>query len=645
MKELNSKRSIAYLLEALTVSIIIFGIMYSSIPIIQKRVEEEVIKYSTQNVIDAIDNAISSIRTNPSEDVLYKLLGDPKARSELRDKLMIFHTERIKYLLILYKDTIRNKIRYVMDVFEGQQEVGTPFTPFNEEEIKIVKKVANTGKDTYLKHQDNNLIGITYYHAYVQKGIVKLIVAIDFSFETLKELERLADYVKWSILIVIAFIGAIFLVVLFSIFRNFLLKQKAFIDALTSVYNRNYLENIKDMINPKNYVVVMADIDHFKMVNDNFGHDKGDLVLREFARTILKHIRKNDLVIRYGGEEFLILLNIPPNKKTKENVLNILERIRRNVSENVVNGVKVTASFGVFMDTKKAKDLDDAIKKADSALYKAKERGRDRIEFFDEREELFNLSIPDIIKIIENENVICHYQPVMNLRDNKVLYYEALARLKYKDEVLPPLPYLTLIKGTRAYANFTKLVIKFNIEVLKKYPDIKVGINLSSSDFLNEENIKTLLNLDNDLIRRIYLELTDAEDIKTYEPFKRNVIELMKKGYNLVLDDFGKGNTDFLLLTEIDVRYIKIDGSIVRKITEDEEYYKIFKYIANFSKEIGKEPIAEFIENEEILKKVLETGVNYGQGFYFGRPVPIEDVYNIENWKKSNEDNKDDKKQ
>ncbi len=633
MKEINSRRSIAYLLEALTISIIIFGIMYSSIPIIQKKVEQEVIKYSTQNVIDAIDNAITSILSNPSEDVLLKLIVEPKARKELRDKLIIFNTERIKYILILYKDPIRDKIRYIMDVFDGGFDVSTPFTPFSlnngENEIEIVKKVANDGIDTYLKHEDNNIIGITYYHAYVQKGIVKLVIAIDFSFETLKELENMAFYIKWAILFVILFIGVIFLLVLYSIFRNFLLKQKAFTDTLTGVYNRNYLESIRDMINPKHYVVVMTDIDHFKKVNDNFGHERGDLVLREFAKTIAKNLRKNDLVFRYGGEEFLILLNIPKAKKNKEIVYNVLDRIRRNIENSVVDGIKVTASFGVFLETDKAKDLEDAIKKADSALYRAKEKGRNRIEFFSEDDDTPNLSIPDIIKIIENENITCHYQPVMNIKENKVLYYEALARLKYKGQILPPLPYITLIKGTRAYSNFTKLIIKYNINILKKYKDLKIGINLSSSDFLNGEILKILKDLDDEFVRRIYLEITDAEDIKNYEPFKKNIDGLIEKGYNLVLDDFGKGNTDFVLLAEMNVRYIKIDGLIVKNITRSPEYYNIFKHIATFCKEIGKEPIAEFIENEEILQKVIETGVKYGQGFYFGRPLPIERIYEI----------------
>jgi len=630
MKELNSKRSIAYLLEALTVSIIIFGILYSSVPIIQKKVEEEIIKYSTQNVIDAIDNAITDILSNPNEDVLVKLITEQSARKNLKDKLIIFNTERIKYLFLLYKDPIRDKLRYIMDVFDKGVYLNEPFTPFNdvEDEIDLVKKVADTGRDAYLKHENNDIIGITYYHPYVQKGIVKIIVGIDFSFETLKEIETIALYVKWSILFVIFFIAAIFLVVLYSIFRNYLLKLKAYTDSLTGVYNRNYLESIKDMITPKHYVVVMTDIDHFKRVNDSFGHDKGDMVLREFARTIVKNLRKNDLIFRYGGEEFLILLNVP--NKNKDIVRSILERIRRSVEESKVDGINFTASFGAFLETDKAKDLDDAIRKADIALYKAKERGRNRIEFFEESDTGLSLSITDVIKIIERKDVMCYYQPVVNITNNRVLYYEALARLKYKDDVLPPLPYISLIKGTKAYIDFTKLIIEFNLKILKKYKDLNIGINLTSSDFLNTETMKRLLKLDDEYVKRIYLEITDADTIKNYEPFKRNIQELKEKGYQLVLDDFGKGNTDFVLLTDLDVKYIKIDGDLVRNITNKEEYYKILKHIADFSKDIGKVPVAEYIENEEILKKVLEVGIKYGQGYYFGRPMPIEKIYKQE---------------
>jgi len=625
MRDFTKKRSFVYLLEFLFLTSIIYGVMYSFIPIVQKRVEYEIIKYSTENVIDAIKNAINSV-TNKDEDVLIELLSNVEVRKELQEKLKIFHTKRITYILILYPDPIRDKFRYIMDVWGGNARVKDPFSPINIEEIEVLQKVTKTGKPSYLKHTDTDIIGITYYYPYVQKGLTKLIIAIDFSFETLKEIENIATAVKYIVLILIVFQGSVITILFFSIFRNLLLRQKAFTDTLTKVYNRNYLDSIKDIINLKNYTIVMTDIDHFKKINDTYGHDKGDIVLSHFAKTLVDNLRKNDIVIRFGGEEFLILLDTP--KKNREAIFNILERIRKKIqNERPIDNITYTASFGVFIDTDKVSSLDDAIKKADIALYRAKKLGRNRVVIYDSSMDELDLSIVDIKKIIEERSIICYYQPILNLKEKNVFYYEALARLKYKDKILPPLPYIDLIKASEYYAKFTKVVLDFNIEILKKYPEIKVGVNLSTSDFLNTEIVERLLELDNTFVKRLHLEITGGNDLRNYEPLKENIGKLIKKGFTLILDDFGKGNTDFELLTQIEVKYIKIDGEIIRKIDKDERYYKILKYITMFCKDINKKTIAEFIENEEIYQKVLEAGVEYGQGYYFSKPLPIETIY------------------
>ncbi len=625
MRDLAKKKSFVYLLEFLFITSIIYGVMYSFIPIVQKKVEYEIIKYSTENVIDAIVNAINSV-TNKDEDVLIELLSNVEARRELQEKLKIFHTKRITYILILYPDPIRDKFRYIMDVWGGSAKLKDPFSPINTEEIEVLQKVTKTGKPAYLKHSDTDIIGITYYFPYTQRGLTKLIIAIDFSFETLKEIENIATAVKYIILALIVFQGSVIAILFFSIFRNLLLRQKAFTDNLTKVYNRNYLDSIKDIINLKNYTVVMTDIDHFKKINDTYGHDKGDIVLAHFAQTLVNNLRKNDIVVRYGGEEFLILLDTP--RKNKEAIYNILERIRRRVSQDKpIDNIKYTASFGVFLDTDKVSSLDDAIKKADLALYRAKKLGRDKVIIYDSSMDELDLSIVDIKRIIDERDIICYYQPIINLKEKNVFYYEALARLKYGDKILPPLPYIDLIKGSDYYAKFTKIVLDFNIEILKKYPKIKIGVNLSTSDFLNTKLIERLESLDETFIKRLYLEITGGNDLRDYEPLKENIEKLLKRGYTLILDDFGKGNTDFELLTQIDVKYIKIDGEIIKRISKDERYYKILKYITMFCKDINKKTIAEYIENEEIYQKVMEAGVEYGQGYYFSKPLPIDAIY------------------
>lgn len=371
---------------------------------------------------------------------------------------------------------------------------------------------------------------------------------------------------------------------------------------------------------------MMLDIDFFKNINDTYGHQVGDEILKEIARLLKENLREDDIIIRYGGEEFLILLKNYREDPEGKWSLQVAQKLLQKIREYKYKGINLTASIGLNLETHRARNLMEAIKQADITLYKAKRAGRNRIEIYKETKAPREISLPELKDIIETNQISCFYQPVLNIKDGSVLYYEALARIQYRNEYLSPASYIDIIKGTFLYFKFTKIIIEYNLNVLRQNKDMVISLNMSPSDFLNEDIIKILKSVEKEIVKRIKLEVLETEDVHNYNTLRENINRLKEFGYDIVLDDFGAGYVDFYYLTEIEAKFIKIDGSVIKKIPYNQQYYKLLKHLVQFCKDINKIPIAEFVESKDIYDILLELGVEYGQGYYFSKPMPLEQI-------------------
>ncbi len=617
----SKKRKFIYLFSILIMSFLIYAYMYTLIPVLENRLEKRIIDISTKDVINTVARTI--LKNMPEEDFLTTVLRKPDYRKKLKESLSIFLSSRLKYIFLIYKDE-ENKYRYLIDTKSQEDPVNLLFTPLREE--KTILENVFRKKETQVEiHKEVSTIGITYYVPIIQKGTIKSILIADFSFETLQEIKSLISIVQKGILVSSGIILIILIVAVYYFYRNVILKQRAYIDSLTGIYNRNYLEDIRDVIDLNRYVVIMLDIDFFKNINDTYGHQVGDEILKGIANLLKENLREDDIIIRYGGEEFLILMKKSDNDPEGKWSLQVAQKLLQKIREYKYKGINLTASIGLNLDTHKARNLMEAIKKADITLYRAKRHGRDRIEIYKEtKDSSKEISLAELKDIIESNQIVCFYQPVVNIKDRSVLYYESLARIKYKDRYLSPISYIDMIKGTFLYFKFTKLIVQYNLDVLRKFPDIILSLNMSPSDFLNDDIIGMLTNVENNVVKRLKLEVLETEDVHNYNTLKKNINKLKKFGYDIVLDDFGAGYVDFYYLTEIDAKYIKVDGSVIKKIPYNQQYYKLTKHLVRFCKDIGKIPIAEFVENEKIHRVLIELGVEYGQGYYFSEPLSID---------------------
>ncbi|MEZ0323516.1 MAG: EAL domain-containing protein [Hydrogenothermaceae bacterium] len=588
-------------------------------------IEKKLHKLITDRGIESIDSFSVSVLNTLSK---HYDKGDYRV---LTDILETLNVKDVKYVFIISKDN--EGYRILIDASKKDRlPPGSPIQLLPEEE-STVRKVYTTAKRYVLIHEDLDTIGITMYRPFIKDGKILGVLVVDFSKHKVKEISQIVHNIRNVIL----FIVAVFLIslnaVIISTLKAIYHRKKSRTDSLTGLYNRTFLEDLEYTMNLSNYVVALIDIDFFKKVNDNYGHEVGDMVLKEVAKVLKDSIRSEDYLIRYGGEEFLLF--IKKNREDINKTINGVERIRSAVENHKIyinneDYIKVTLSIGVNLSTEKMKDINEAINKADVALYRAKGKGRNRIEIYDEESDTKEsvLKVSQIKKALEEGRVICYYQPIVNLETGEYSHFEALARIVKEDgDIIQPYMFIDVIENTFLYTRLTKQIIEHNFKILTEYKDLKVSINLKPADIINQSTIGYLIELSSknpDISNRMLLEIVETENVLMYEQIIKNIHSLKEKGYKICIDDFGSGYSNFVYLLKLNVDYLKLDANLIKNIDTDKISQEVVEMIVQFCKKMRITVIAEFVENESILETLKILGIEYGQGYYFSKPQPLE---------------------
>jgi len=407
--------------------------------------------------------------------------------------------------------------------------------------------------------------------------------------------------------------------------KNKELLQRYYYDELTKLGNRNLL--IKEISNsPQDYALLSIDINNFKNINDLYGVDNGDEILKQFAEMLIKIRRfKHCRVYRVSGDEFAILNKRPKNDDYEEIVSYISESIHENDFFIDFNNEKVfidfTITVGIAYKTK------NIIEKAHLALINAKQKhAKYQVYISDlklENEIRHNIKYTQIIKnAIKNDKVIVYFQPIFE--NDKIHKYETLIRIDNDGEILSPAKFLDIAKKNGDYSELTKIIIEKSFKIFSLRDEL-FSINLSFEDIQNEEIILFLKDKlkQYGIGKKLIVEILEDESIKNYELVKSFVYELKEIGVKIALDDFGSGYSNFSRVLELNVDYIKIDGSIISTIDTNTSSYIIAQTITEFSKKLGIKTIAEYIHSEDVYKKAQELNIDEFQGFLLGEPKPL----------------------
>ncbi len=425
------------------------------------------------------------------------------------------------------------------------------------------------------------------------------------------------------------------------------LQHDALHDNLTKLPNRSFLmteinESLQKSKTDQDYqfVVLFIDIDRFKVINDSLGHHAGDTILVEISQRICQTIDNLGRVFRLTGDEFVVLLkNINSSQKVLQITNKIIEQIQLPIYINNLDFF-TTVSIGiVFGRQPYCYDYEEGIeilRDADNAMYKAKEKGRNRYCVFDQtmhKEALKTLLIQtDLKKALIKEEFILYYQPIISLSTQELIGFEALVRWNHPQEgLIPPIEFISLAEETGLIidlGNWVFLEACRQAQVWKKQYEkaasLKISINLSGHQ-INEvnlvENIDRICNLTQLDPKFIRMEITENILIKNHQIINDLFQQIKERKIQICIDDFGTGYSSLSYLHNFELDILKIDKSFIQRNLNELKTIKILKTIIDVAYNFGMDVVAEGIETEQQSKILQDLGCKLGQGYFFGHPL------------------------
>ena len=409
-------------------------------------------------------------------------------------------------------------------------------------------------------------------------------------------------------------------------------------DELTALPNRSYLMHIlHDRLATAGIAgvaVLFVDLDQFKVINDSLGHEVGDMLIQEVAGRLRSALRDDDVLARFGGDEFIVVLSGEP--------IDVAERLRRAVHPPLMIGeheLYVTASIGYATNHEAGMSPNDLLRDADAAMYRAKARGRDCVEAFEAGGHETGVqalrTTGELRRGIERGEVVPYFQPIVDLESGRALGFEVLARWLHPDRgLLPPFDFLPLAEETGLLVDLGSRILRDSMAQLAQwraaghaFANCSLSVNVGTRqlvdpnfyDVVVEALAETGLDADS-----LWLEITETALLADVKAATVALRELRSLGLHLSVDDFGTGYSSLTYLKRFPVEAIKIDRSFVAGLGIESEDSTIVEAVVRLGQSLGLNVVAEGIESPLQLARLRELGCDRGQGYLFGRPRPAE---------------------
>lgn len=423
-----------------------------------------------------------------------------------------------------------------------------------------------------------------------------------------------------------------------------ILAWKASHDPLTKLPNRILMnERLSNALSrsvrsKKEVAVLFIDLDGFKLINDTYGHEIGDHVLKIVANRLISAIRPGDTVARFGGDEFIIICEQIEDLK---NAYLIAERIIESLREPLEIKYKthyITGSIGIAFGTGLTVDGNELLRNADAAMYEAKEKGRDNWHIFSqelETEIKRELEIANGLRsAIDKNQLECRFQPIVDTQQHKIVGIELLTRWSLHDEYISPDLFIHIAEKIGiivklGYWTFQKgCEMEVMIRKLNLNSTVYVSINLSSRQ-LNEpaliERFQNILDKTGALAQNIMIEITETALMTNVRENLQCLEKLKSMKFHIAVDDFGTGYSSLSNLSTMPITKLKIDKSFIDLLPESKENTTIVSAIINMSKAMKVSVIAEGTENLQQIKALQKLGCRLVQGYYYSRPLSSND--------------------
>lgn len=413
-------------------------------------------------------------------------------------------------------------------------------------------------------------------------------------------------------------------------------------DELTGLFNRRrFQEEVGLAIElASRYNLIGAllhiDLDKFKYVNDTSGHQAGDHLLKLIADKLKKTLRTTDVVARIGGDEFSIILYETTAEYAQQTAQKLIDALSEMEIRLHTHQHRISACVGIALFPLHGSSVYDLMANADLAMFQAKQKGYGRIHLFSEdeqaKEQMQQLLIwkHRIEEALAHDHFIFHYQPILNIKDGTVSHYEALLRIQDPDGTIhPPGKFIGVAEQTGLIRDIDHYVMINGIKALAEWSrrgqPITLALNLSGT-IMDAVDLLPLLQKqirDSGIDpQRIIFEITETAAVVDLEAAQQMMQEMKGLGCRFALDDFGVGLSSFSYLQSLPVDYIKIDGSFIRDIADNKDNQLFVQALVQVAQGSGRLTVAEFVEDAASLAMLGKLDVDFGQGYYIGKPKP-----------------------
>ncbi len=420
-------------------------------------------------------------------------------------------------------------------------------------------------------------------------------------------------------------------------------KFLAFYDSLTKLPNRHMFRTYVQAAieKEKEFAILSLDLDNMKHINDMYGQKAGDEYLEFIGERLSELIVGEDVVARLNGNQFAVLMISPGDSVFLKNRLKGLQKILQ--SEWEINEQKIysSASIGIARYPEHGKEYQELIQNAEIAMYNRKENGKNGYEIFNHsmQEKVLNFIFMrnSLHEAIENEDFELYYQPLIEVKTEKITGVEALIRWRHKERgFIPPMEFIPIAEKTGHILPITMIVLRTAVNQLmqwreKGYCNLKVAVNVSGHIIEDVDMVRQIcqMALEAGIPRdNIEIEVTETAIMRNLEKAAQSLEEIHAQGITIAMDDFGTGYSSLTNLHKLPFDVLKIDKDFINTIEKDEEGY-IYKAIIHLAHNMGLSVVAEGVETEDQYEFLKESNCDSVQGYYFSRPLPVSEIESL----------------
>ena len=567
------------------------------------------------------------LRDHPgtASELSARLLAQPEERRRCDEKLELMRDQYIRYVYLLWLDP-QGRFRFLCD---GSDDKGHTLQKFDPDRPKLWMEIYRRGEIRILDQSQYRGLWKSLLFPIRDGNRTRAMLVVDYSTEFLTTLHRLISPVQNTLRTILYITIGLALLIFVQLLLLFLIRNKSIRDPLTGVHNRGALRHMRYSLPWKHYNLLMIDLDHFKHINDTYGHDVGDMALLHTVKILRKLLHRKDHLVRHGGEEFLIFQYCGKGVDHRRHGIDLAEAILRAFRETPMHHpaygeIHLRVSIGLYASSSGNEEFDQVLKKTDLALYRAKSSGRDcYMEVSGEEKRSDTVKFDNVKRYIEQNRIVCEYQPIF-LRDGKtVVKYETLVRLRQDDgTLLYPNDFLNAIWQTNTYIRMTRQVLEKAIETFREHP-IPFSVNFALQDLLDENIfalIREMASREPETISRMSIEVLEYHNFTNVERLSTVLHRFKDLGISIILDDFGAGHANFLILQHLPIDEFKIDRQLIVENLKNPKAKKLLIALTRYARETGMKTTAEFVADEQIFRALQEIPVDYLQGYYLGRP-------------------------